>query len=82
MFSQDSYSVRRLRAEGGAARLTGLIGVPASLIMAALGIHPSGHAPPRRRRGAEPLAPYVEVVTPPGHFRLVSFRPQADPAEL
>ena len=31
---------------------------------------------------AELLAPHVEVVSPPGHSTLVSFRPHGDPAEL
>ena len=33
-------------------------------------------------RCAELLAAHVEVVTPPGHSTLVSFRPSGNPAEL
>jgi L-cysteine/cystine lyase len=33
-------------------------------------------------RCRELLVPLVEVVTPPGHSTLVSFRPRSDPAEL
>jgi selenocysteine lyase/cysteine desulfurase len=30
----------------------------------------------------ELLEPHVEIVTPPGHSTLVSFRPNGDPTEL
>ena len=33
-------------------------------------------------RCRELLEPHVEVVTPPGHSTLVSFRPPADPTKL
>jgi selenocysteine lyase/cysteine desulfurase len=33
-------------------------------------------------RCRELLEPFVEVVTPPGHSTLVSFRPAGDPGEL
>ena len=33
-------------------------------------------------RCRELLEPLVEVVTPPGHWTLVTFRPPGDPAEL
>jgi L-cysteine/cystine lyase len=88
MFSQDSYEVTgAFVPKAGAARFDGgWIGVPALAgIMAALGIHPEWRytrAAETAARCAELLAPHVEVVTPPGHSTLVSFRPQADPAEL
>jgi L-cysteine/cystine lyase len=40
------------------------------------------HAAEIAARCAELLAPHVEVVTPPGHSTLVSFRPNGDPTEL
>ena len=33
-------------------------------------------------RCRELLEPHVEIVTPPGHSTLVSFRPNGDPTEL
>ncbi len=33
-------------------------------------------------RCRELLEPHVDVVTPPGHSTLVSFRPETDPTEL
>ena len=71
----------------GAARFdSGWIGGPTLAgLLAALGTHPEW----RYERGAEAaahgrklLAAHVEVVTPPGHSTLVSFRPPGDPAEL
>ena len=52
---------------------------------AALGVHPEWRyegAAAAAARCRELLAPLVEVVTPPGHSTLVSFRPSANPAEL
>jgi L-cysteine/cystine lyase len=61
----------------GTATLAGLV--------AALGTHPEW----RYERAAETAAwcrellePIVDVVTPPGHSTLVSFRPSGDPTEL
>jgi L-cysteine/cystine lyase len=61
----------------GAAALTGL--------EAALGVHPDWRyvgAAAAAARCRELLDPLVEVVTPPGHSTLVSFRPPSDPTEL
>jgi L-cysteine/cystine lyase len=71
----------------GARRFdAGWVGAPAlNGLEAALGVHPAwryeaaAEAAARRR---ELLAPLVEVVTPPGHSTLVSFRPPGDPSEL
>jgi L-cysteine/cystine lyase len=71
----------------GAARFdAGWIGVPTLVgLVTALGTHPewryerAAHTAARCR---ELLAARVEVVTPPGHSTLVSFRPPGDPAEL
>lgn len=87
-FSQESYELTgefvpkatSVRFDGGG------VGVPAlSGIVDALSIHPEW----RYERGAEMaarcaelLAPHVEVLTPPGHSTLVSFRPPDDPEEL
>ena len=71
----------------GAARFdAGWIGTPTLAgLVAALGTHPDW----RYERSAEAavrcrelLDPLVEVVTPPGHSTLVSFRPPGDPTEL
>ena len=64
----------------------GGIGLPAlSGIVAALATHPEW----RYERGAEMaarcaelLGPHVDVITPPGHSTLVSFRPAGDPEQL
>jgi len=71
----------------GAARFdSGWIGAPTLAgLVAALATHPdwryerAAEAAARCRQLLEPLA---EVVTPPGHSTLVSFRPPGDPAEL
>jgi len=71
----------------GAARFdSGWIGGPTLAgLLAALGTHPEWRyerAAEAAARCRELLAPHVEVVTPPGHSTLVSFRPNADPTEL
>jgi L-cysteine/cystine lyase len=61
----------------GAAALAGL--------EAALGVHPKWRyaaAAEAAARCRELLAPLVDVITPPGHSTLVSFRPPGDPTEL
>jgi L-cysteine/cystine lyase len=87
-FAQDSYEMSGAFApKESAARFDGgWIGVPALAgVVAALATHPEWRyerAAEMAARCAELLAPHVEVVTPPGHSTLVSFRPKADPAEL
>jgi L-cysteine/cystine lyase len=71
----------------GARRFdSGWIGAPALAgLEAALGVHPEWRyegAAAAAARCRELLAPLVEVVTPPGHSTLVSFRPPGDPTEL
>jgi L-cysteine/cystine lyase len=88
MFSQDSYEVSGafVPKESSARFDGGWIGAPALVgIVAALATHPEWryeHAARSARRCAELLATRVEVVTPPGHSTLVSFRPRSDPVEL
>jgi L-cysteine/cystine lyase len=87
-FSQESYELSGafVPRESAARFDTGWIGVPSLAgILAALATHPEW----RYTRGAEMAArcrallePHVEIVTPPGHSTLVSFRPPGDPAEL
>jgi L-cysteine/cystine lyase len=87
-FAQDSYEISgafvaretSARFDSGWLSIPGLAG-----LVAALGTHPEW----RYTRAAEMAAhcrkllePHVEVVTPPGHSTLVSFRPPGDPAEL
>jgi L-cysteine/cystine lyase len=86
--SQDSYepSGAFVPKEGAKRFDSGWIPV-ASLrgLRAAFGVHPEWRyerAAEAASRCAELLAPRVEVVTPPGHSTLVSFRPNGDPAEL
>jgi L-cysteine/cystine lyase len=87
-FAQDSYEISgAFVAKDTSARFDGgWVGVPALAgIVAALGVHPEWRyerAAATAARCAELLAPHVEVVTPPGHSTLVSFRPPSDPAEL
>jgi L-cysteine/cystine lyase len=71
----------------GARRFdSGWIGAPALAgLEAALGVHPDWRyegGATAAARCRELLEPLVEVVTPPGHSTLVSFRPPGDPTEL
>jgi L-cysteine/cystine lyase len=71
----------------GSARFdSGWTGAPTLAgLVAALAIHPEWRyerATANAARCSELLAPLVEVVTPPGHSTLVSFRPNGDPTEL
>jgi L-cysteine/cystine lyase len=71
----------------GAARFDSVwIGGPTLAgLVAALGTHPGWRyerAAAMAARCRELLEPLVEVVTPPGHSTLVSFRPPGVPAEL
>ncbi|HVM58597.1 MAG TPA: aminotransferase class V-fold PLP-dependent enzyme [Gaiellaceae bacterium] len=71
----------------GAARFdSGWIGGPALAgLVTALGTHPDWRyerAAETAARCRELLAERVEVLTPPGHSTLVSFRPPGDPTEL
>jgi L-cysteine/cystine lyase len=87
-FSQESYELSgAFVARSTSARFdAGWIGVPNLVgLIAALGTHPEW----RYERAAEMAAhcrellePHVEIVTPPGHSTLVSFRPNGDPTEL
>ena len=87
-FSQESYE----RSGAFVARTTsarfdaGWVGVPNLVgLIAALGTHPEWRytrAAEMAARCRELLSPHVEVVTPPGHSTLVSFRPPSDPTEL
>jgi L-cysteine/cystine lyase len=86
--SQTSYEpTGAFVAKDGAPRFdSGWFATPMLLgLLAALAAHPEW----RYERGAaqaarcrELLAAHVEVVTPPGHSTLVSFRPAGDPTEL
>jgi L-cysteine/cystine lyase len=88
LFSQESYepSGAFVARESGARFDTGWIGVPSLAgLVAALAIHPVWRyerAAETAARCREVLEPHVEVVTPPTHSTLVSFRPPSDPAEL
>ena len=73
--------------KAGAARFdSGWIGAPTLAgLLAALAVHPEWRferAAEAAARCSELLEPLVEVVTPPGHSTLVSFRPPGDPTEL
>jgi selenocysteine lyase/cysteine desulfurase len=87
-FSQESYerSGAFVPKESSARFDSGWIGQPAlAAVAAALASHPEWRyerAAEMAARCRELLAPHVEVVTPPGHSTLVSFRPQSDPTEL
>ena len=87
-FSQDSYEVSGafVPKESSARFDGGWVGAPALRgIVAALDTHPEwryARAEEMAARCRELLEPEVEVVTPPGHSTLVSFRPPGDPTEL
>jgi len=87
-FSQESYerTGEFVPHESSARFDAGWIGVPnLAGIVAALGTHPVWRyerAAETAARCRELLEPHVEVVTPPGHSTLVSFRPPGDPTEL
>lgn len=86
--SQQGYELSgAFTPKDGAPRFdAGWIGTPTLAgLVTALGTHPAW----RYERSAEAaarcrelLGPLVEVVTPPGHSTLVSFRPAGDPTEL
>ncbi len=86
--SQVSYELSGafVPKEGAARFDAGWIGIPTLAgLIAALGTHPEWRyerAAEAAARCAELLAAHVEVVTPPGHSTLVSFRPSGNPAEL
>jgi L-cysteine/cystine lyase len=73
-------------AEGALRFDSGFMGTPTLAgLVAALGAHPDWRyerAAKTASRCRELLAERVEVVTPPGHSTLVSFRPVGDPKEL
>jgi L-cysteine/cystine lyase len=87
-FSQESYELTgefvpkatSVRFDGG------WVGVPAlSGIVAALATHPEWRyerSAEMAARCAELLSEHVEVITPPRHSTLVSFRPPGDPGQL
>jgi L-cysteine/cystine lyase len=87
-FSQESYEHSgAFVARPTSARFdAGWIGVPNLVgLVAALGTHPEwryARAAEAAARCRELLESHVEVVTPPGHSTLVSFRPSGDPTEL
>ena len=87
-FSQDSYEVSGafVPKESSARFDGGWIGVPALRgIVTALDTHPEWRyerAAEMAARCRELLEPHVDVVTPPGHSTLVSFRPSGDPTEV
>jgi L-cysteine/cystine lyase len=86
--SQSSYELSGafVPKEGAVRFDSGWIGIPTLAgLVAALGTHPEwryDRAAEAAARCAELLAEHVEVVTPPAHSTLVSFRPNGDPAEL
>jgi L-cysteine/cystine lyase len=86
--AQSSYepSGAFVPKEGAARFDSGWTGTPTLAgLAAALGTHPEWRyerAAETAARCGELLAERVEVVTPPGHSTLVSFRPKGDPAAL
>jgi L-cysteine/cystine lyase len=86
--SQDSYkpSGAFVPKEGAKRFDTGWIPVPSLRgLLAALRLHPEWRyerAAEMAARCRELLEPHVDVVTPPGHSTLVSFRPNGDATEL
>ena len=87
-FSQESYELSGafVPRETSARFDAGWIGVPnLAGVVAALAVHPDWRytrAAENAARCRELLEPHVDVVTPPGHSTLVSFRPETDPTEL
>ena len=88
-FSQDSYELSGEFVPkdelGALRRRLGRRCRRSPGIVAALGAHPEWRyerAAEMAARCRELLEPHVEVVTPPGHSTLVSFRPPGDPVEL
>jgi L-cysteine/cystine lyase len=87
-FSQESYEVSGafVARESSARFDAGWIGLPSlAALLAALDSHPKWRyerAVAIAARCRELLEPHVEVVTPPGHSTLVSFRPPSDPTQL
>jgi L-cysteine/cystine lyase len=88
MLSQTSYEpTGAFVAKEGSPRFdAGWIQTPMLRgLLAALAAHPDWRyerAADQSARCRELLEPHVEVVTPPGHSTLVSFRPPVDPPEL
>ncbi len=86
--SQDSYEASGafVPREGAKRFDSGWLPVPALRgLEAAVATRPGWcyeHAAGIAARCAELLSPHVDVVTPPGHSTLVSFRPNGDPTEL
>jgi L-cysteine/cystine lyase len=86
--SQTSYEpTGAFVAKEGAPRFdSGWLATPMLLgLLAALAAHPDWRYERAAAQAAlcrELLAEHVEVVTPPGHSTLVSFRPPGDPTEL
>jgi L-cysteine/cystine lyase len=86
--SQDSYEASGafVPKEGAKRFDSGWIPVPSLRgLLAALGTRPEWayeRAAAAAARCRELLGPLVEVVTPPEHSTLVSFRPPGDPTEL
>jgi L-cysteine/cystine lyase len=87
-FAQESYELTGAYvAQATSARFdSGWLGIPGLAgLVAALGTHPEWRyerAAEMTARCRELLEPHVEVVTPPGHSTLVSFRWPDEPAEL
>ena len=88
VFSPESYEADGsfVPREGAARFDSGWIAAPTLAgLEAALGVHPEWRyesASATAARCRELLDPLVDVVTPPGHSTLVSFRPPGDPTEL
>lgn len=88
MFSTQNYETDgSFVPKDGARRFdSGWIGAPSLAgLEAALGVHPDWRYEGAATAAAgcrELLGPLVDVVTPPGHSTLVSFRPPGDPSEL
>jgi L-cysteine/cystine lyase len=86
--SQTAYDATgAFTPKAGAARFdSGWIATPTLAgLLAAFDTHPAWRyerAAGAAARCRELLEPLVEVVTPPGHSTLVSFRPPGDPTEL